>query len=199
MKRCPTLQEWLDLAEQRLSPARAAQLEAHLTHGCASCSQQQAWVGRILTTLPQARPQRLSAQTRQTLRTLAAERLAAQEKPLWITTLLRDTRQRPTVGVRGGDEGIQLRYEAELYELRLWAEPSAANHWYVIGQIFEREQNRFITPEAVALIGPSGQAQTGHTEDAEFHLAEVAQGTYRLALRLPQAELLVPELMLEGV
>lgn len=199
MKRCPSLQEWLDLSEERLSASHAAALQAHLSEGCAACAAQHAWVGRVLKVFPEAKGQRLSEQTRQTLRTLAAERLVPQQKPLWITTLVRDTRRQQVAGARGNEEGVQLRYEADRYELRLWAEPSARNRWYVIGQVFEREQSCFIAPEAVALIGPEGHAQTGHTEDSEFHLSEVAQGTYRLALRLPQAELLVPELTLEWV
>lgn len=199
MNRCPSLQEWLDLAEARTQNVRALELRAHLETGCAACVAQNAWLGRVTAAFPAVRAPGLSEKAKLSLRELAAARLEAKARPLWIATLFRDTRFQQTVGARGGDEGVQLRYEADRYEIRLWAEPTATKKWYLIGQVYTRDENRFLVSDTVALISADGTAQVAVAEEAEFHLDAVSAGTYRLALRLPDAELLVPEITLEAV
>jgi hypothetical protein len=202
MKQCPSLQDWLDLTEARTTPERAALLQAHQESGCAACAAQLAWIGRTLAAFSQVAAPGLAETTRLALRELAAARLEARERPLWIATLLRDTRLQQAAGARGSDEGIQLRYDAGDYEIRLWAEATeveAVEPWYLIGQVYDRAAQDFLSPEAVLMVGAQGNAQTAHTEDLEFHFGAVAAGTYRLAVRLSNTELLVPELTLEGV
>lgn len=199
MNRCPSLQEWLDLVDVRTSAAQAQQLTAHLESGCAACAAQQAWIGRVLTALPAGKAPGLSENTRLALRELAAARLEARERPLWIATLFRDTRRQLAAGARGSDEGIQLRYEADGYEIRLWAEATEARQWYVIGQVYSRAESCFILPDSVALLASDGTSRAARHEADEFHLEAVTSGSHRLALRLPTIELLIPELALESV
>ena len=197
MERCPSLREWLDYEEGRLAPADAAGMQIHLTSACVSCESQRAWVRRLLSALPQTTEQPLSAESRSYLRELAAARLTPRPRPLWIARLLPEI-QRPfqLARAQGEEEAIQLRYSVEQYDIRLWAEPSAANRWYLIGQVFSQAENAFVSAEEAILHSNDGAALNAQPEETEFHFPAVVSGAYRLEIRLPESYLLAPEVIL---
>ena len=119
-------------------------------------------------------------------------------RPLWIAQSLLPEIQRPFQFARaqGEEEAIQLRYTVEQYDIRLWAEPSAANRWYLIGQVFSQAENAFVSAEEALLHSDDGAALKAQPEDTEFHFPAVVSGAYRLEIRLPESYLLAPEVIL---
>ena len=169
MKQCPSLQQWLDFSEGRLDSTESRLLESHRTSGCADCEAQFRWVQRIRETLPATAAQGFSNDRRNYLRELAAARIAPrpQSERFWIARLLMDSRRQPTLaGARGESEAVQLRYEIPAGEVRVWAEPSGTNGWYLIGQVYATETSDFLVPDAAALTDTFGMTlYSARTED----------------------------------
>ena len=114
--------------------------------------------------------------------------------------LPRRPRQQPVLaGARGDGDALELRYRSAAGEIRLWGEAADPAGWYLIGQVFSQTDGDFLIPEAAALIGEKDAAARydARQEDTEFHLSGVRSGVYRLELRLPEMDVLVPGIVLE--
>jgi hypothetical protein len=103
-------------------------------------------------------------------------------------------------GVRGGHElgrdSFQVAYESEVGEVDLQVEPEdeAVGTWRLLGQLSTEEERR----ARVALAPAGGEAAVAETEadpDGMFDLV-AASGRYDLLVRLPETELVLPDLNL---
>lgn len=175
-------------------------LRVHLDGGCPRCAARLTDMERIRAVLPETQkaPLLVTDAVRDRVRTLFRERFPQsgrsephRQLPISARLLFGGGQgQNASIGTRdsgGSGKMLQFLYEADTYQIDLWAEQEAGNRWYLIGQTLSTVTSRSVSPTAIVLIPEGGDSQVGHTataEAGEFHFPAVPTGTYILRLEI---------------
>lgn len=130
-----------------------------------------------------------SPQTMAYVRGLA--RLLRPDRPAPKVAWLSSVGGLVAAGARGAAAGAQRVYETDQHVVTLWDEAEDAGRHYVIGQVYARSGGA-MTPRAVALLLPDDTERAASCEGTEFHLTDVAPGTYLIRCTLDADELIIP-------
>ena len=187
-----------DLAEKRATVDEQTRAQAHLAT-CSRCTAEFARVAQVMelmkTDVATDAPRDLIANTL----SLFGQRAPAREASLLrriVAALNFDSNMNlaPAFGVRSGQSAVrQLLYSAAENDIDLRVR-SENEKWIVTGQVL----GRTCAGGRVEIEGENGSAAAALNDLCEFILPAVPAGSYRLRLRLPDAELEIPELELRG-
>lgn len=185
-----TWEQLLDYQEGRLSSTEKQALEQHLATGCPACQETLGWLATTLSALtppPAPSPEAL-AYTQGLARLLPGATAAPGRVPLiaWLVS-----GGAPAVAMARGGGAVQRLYETEHHLITLWDEADHAATRYLIGQVYDRDKGPLV-PRAVSLLPTHGDALQAEQEGSEFHLAQVAAGTYLLHCELENTDLYLP-------
>ena len=196
MKRCSVSFDVLaDFKDGRADDSAAALVRAHLDAGCAHCRDGITWLDKMAATLVEARRVQAPDRLVERASVLFKERFRMPVRPSLLARLSFDGRPSfSPAGARGADQAaFRLSYSTDLHDVDVWEEPVGEGSWYLIGQVLPREGDNVYQPLEVILTAGSG-VETSVTPDLpEFHLPAVAPGVYRMALKLADSEILIPE------
>ncbi len=169
------------LADLAARPASDAARDAHLAD-CAACSAGVAGLRRTLTVLAagplEAPPAAVVARAAHLFRTRFPATAPAPSLVTRLVAALRfDSRQQPTVGLRGGPAaGYQLIWAADEYEIEAQVAP-AGDGWQLSGQVFGPAELA-----TLALSGGDTAVSAALGAEQEFVLPAVPSGRYTLTL-----------------
>ena len=203
MNRCNvSLELLLDYREGRSDVEEAGRLREHLAAGCERCTDQLVWIEQNLPALRQALAGLAAAPARalDRARRIARQGMVAPAHRLTVVQLARlvfDSRQSPLVGARGAASGAVRRlYETADYLVDLMEEPEVSGSSYLIGQVHQRADGEPVDAVAAVLAIAGAEPVAARAEGSEFHLPGLTAGTYELKIRIGEAELLIPALIL---
>ena len=91
-----------------------------------------------------------------------------------------------------GSEAQQRLYETDQHLITLWDETDTNATRYLIGQVYEKSSGPLV-PESVTLFSPQNAQQSARQEGSEFHMAQVAPGTYALRCALESVDIVLSE------
>jgi hypothetical protein len=195
MRACSTAWETLlDYREGRLSGEEAAQVRTHLEMGCASCERALADLFRLQEAFAVSELEHAPKAALKKAFALFASRQPATNPLQWIAQLIFDSRNAASPSFARGEaeDASQRLYRVEGFDVEVWEERGNAQTSYLIGQVLIRESGEMVTPEAVTLVTGEGTTQTARQDGGEFHFAEMLVGTYQISIRLPQGEIVLP-------
>jgi len=177
----------------QMDPEAHAAAMAHLAV-CSHCASSMAWLERTLVLMRAAGPGPAPALSAE-LRGLFRKRASPQQRPALPAQLHFDSGRAPRVyGLRSAPSvERQLLFAAGPLEVDLRLLPAGAD-WGLIGQVLGPAASG-----SAELFGPVGAFRAELNELAEFELAPVPAGSYRLTLSLPDVDLIIPELELGSV
>ena len=183
-----------DLAEGRLSADERAAAEAHVSE-CARCSAQLARVEHTINLMRTDEAEDAPRDVLFSVVNLFNSRAAARQPSLVRRVLAAlsfdSTQQAAAYGVRSGQAAArQMLYSAGENDLDVRVQPSG-EAWIVSGQVLGE-----CAGGRVELVGAAAEVSGELNELCEFTLPAVTSGSYRLCLRLRDAEVEVPELQL---
>jgi hypothetical protein len=187
-----SFEKLVDLVEEHLTQAQQEHALAHIAM-CARCAEEYRQLERLVDLMRTDSAEEPAPAVVEDVLRLFRPRQA--EVPPTLAQRIRavlqfDTAQRPlALGLRSGQPAArQLLYSAGSFDLDLRLSP-AGDLWLLSGQILGPEEGG-----NVSLHGPTGSQQIRLNELNEFELSPVASGRYTLQVRLPGAELEVPDL-----
>lgn len=193
-----SLEQLLDLHEDRLAALPAAELRRHLQTGCPACAERLRWIEETLGALPAASAPvpEPSADTLDYVRSLARLlRPAGRGDGLvrHVARLIFDGgAPRAMAEARSViAPAAQRVFETEAHLITLWDEPEEADQRYLIGQVYARA-GAALLPRSVSLLLPDAPEREAAIEGSEFHLPGVTPGIYLIRCRLDTAEVLLP-------
>jgi hypothetical protein len=192
----PTFNRLTDLAEGRVDGAGRANLVAHV-EGCATCATSLGWLERALgtmrATLLEEPPPSVVSRAARLLRQRAAGDSPRRGLIPTLARLLFDSGQAAgglAFGLRAGRAtSRQLLFGAGEHELELRI-VAETDRWTIRGQVLGACDGT----GAVEISGPTSR-RTQLNDVCEFALAELPAGVYRLSVRLGDAQIDVPELL----
>jgi hypothetical protein len=198
MKRCRiTFETLLAYCEGGAQAATQARVRKHLETGCAACEREVAWIQRLLSAFQMENPW-VPAQALAPARALFIDRYVRPETPSplvqWARLLFDSRTQLTPAFARGEQKPARHQiYRADGYEIELWQEALPQGACYIIGQVLPRKEGAIAVPESVVMTGEQGYRVTVTPEASEFHLPSVPNGRYQVQVRLPDAEIRLPE------
>ena len=184
----------VDYNENRAAPATAERIRAHLAADCASCRAALNWLASATPQIHAAQQTQVPDRALNRAYHLFRQRFPASARPTWRALPQFDSRNHLSfAGARGHSEGaFQMRFSAERHDVTLFQEPLAGGAWYLIGQVLPKEGNAVIVPQEVEMIGRDGKTQMFFPQGEEFHLPEIAAGTYDIVIRWEDGEIVLP-------
>ena len=199
-----TFERLVELVERRLTAAERVEVQAHVG-ACARCSAQVAQLevvtGLMRTDASVDAPRDVLASVLSlfaTRRGAEAERAPSIIGRLLATLTFDSARVAPAFGVRSGqsaDAARQLIFSAgdRDIDLRL---ARVGEGWAVSGQVLGECAGGSVEIEGVG--ADAARLEAALNESCEFSLPPVPEGGYNLLLRLPGAEVQIPELDLRA-
>ena len=118
-----------------------------------------------------------------------ARMLPQPQRPSLMARLVSGGQQLATA--RGG-ESLQRLYETESHLITLWDEADSGASRYLIGQVYDKASGPLV-PESVTIFATHLAEKNARQEGSEFHLPQVAPGTYVLRCSLKSAEIVLSE------
>ena len=202
---CPTLEDIVDLQQGNLDGTRSAEIKAHFSMGCSTCSENYRFVQNVLDLtvrddsfdFPEDTIQwtinqfKAAGATAPWQRQFLAQRIFDSFSPVRLAAV----RSSPTrslmsrqVLFRAGDYDIDIRLEA--------TERDTSLQW--IGQILHKQNGPGgVDGLGVRLVrlpepaGPMSDLQTATDSRGMFRLTDVPAGEYDLEIRVPEGEVRV--------
>jgi hypothetical protein len=102
-----------------------------------------------------------------------------------IAAILFDTLTQPIADARGATDARQVVMRAEEFDIHLKISANPAQH-QIIGQVFARDEIRFLSPVRLQLLLDEKPVRTTWTDNfGQFQFDEVPEGVVRLKLDLP--------------
>jgi anti-sigma factor RsiW len=183
-----------ELAEGRLLPEERERVRAHLD-ACQQCSGQLATLDQVInlmrTDMSEDAPRDAQAYAVGLFRARAARRQPSPVERVLAALSFDSLRAAPAFGVRSGQAAArQLLYSAGEHDLDLRIVQSG-DKWVVSGQVLGQ-----CAGGRVELEGAGKTATAELNDQCEFALSPVPGGSYTLHLRLADAEIEVPEIIL---
>jgi len=198
VKRCKMPFETLaDYVEGRADAQATARVRQHLDAGCRQCRESLSWLEKAMGAIRETESVQVPAASLERARALFRERFRpAPARSSWLARLSFDGRLAPLPAMARGvsDEGFQLVYSAEEYDVDIWQEPTEAGDWYLIGQVLPHVTESRAVPLEVILAGAAQTVFTVRPDGEEFHFTAVPAGVYRMRLRLADGEMVIPDL-----
>ena len=204
---CPSLNELLDFAQERLAPLEREAVQTHLATGCPLCRKEQGWLTEVLRLTAEDRSFDFSedviGRVVAWMHPKASAPAAAEQSPLrrFVAQLLFDSLMpRQFADVRSGSAatdaaGRQMLYHAAGYDIDLrfeLTEDGAAEE--LIGQILPGEPSMTAPVEfTVRLL--RDQLETGRVQaDARgiFRFTQIPSGVYDLKIEAHGVEIEIP-------
>ena len=196
VKRCSIPFETLaDYYDGRVDENAVERIREHLAGGCGNCTEGLAWLQRTTQSMREAERTQVPQALVDRLHSLYAERFRAPVRRSLLARLSFDSRPTPALsGARGsGEEAFKLNYRTDEHDIDIWEEPAGEGAWYLIGQVLPREGDEVFQPRQVVLTAPDGAEQSVIPELQEFHVSSVPSGVYKVAIRLDDSDILIPE------
>lgn len=180
--------------------ARSSVVRRHLDNGCERCERSMQWLTAALTDLRAAGQIVAPSFSLEPGRAIFRERQRTPERRPLFARLVFDSRLPPALaGVRGGArQAFKRLYSTAHHDIEIWHEPMQGECWYLIGQALPREGGPFLPPTAVHLMANNGEIVPALLDGDEFHFSQISAGAYALRLLLPDAEIVVADLLIEG-
>lgn len=194
-----SLGDLTDYQDGRADDAVRARVAAHLRDGCPACERHLAWLAAMAEGIRQSGQMVSPSYSLEPARALYRERMQPQERTRWIARLVFDSRAAPAAAaLRSSNQAaFQQLYATDEHDVDLWCEPQADGTWYVIGQALPREGEEVPLPGGAELQSEGGEARAATLDGSEFHFEALPAGTYRVRIRLPQGDVVVPGVRLE--
>ena len=194
VKRCGISFEALaDYNDGRADENAAEEIRRHLSADCGHCRENLEWLRRAAQTMRAASEIQVPQTLVSRLHDVYADRFRMPVRKSLLARLTFDSRSTPAfAGARGAAaEPVRLNFSTDLHDIDLWEEPAGPGRWYIIGQVLPREGAEVLQPEEIVFTSADGSRITVTPELPEFHLPSVPTGTYEVAVRLADTELLM--------
>jgi hypothetical protein len=192
-----TTEELLDLQEGRLDAHAAGRLRSHLAGGCQICEGLLAQTSRLLSVMGQGElnsaPDHVVARAQDLFR----ERFVKPARRSLFAQLVFDSRSQLALSGARGAEGGQIRilYSTGEHDVDLWQERRPDGRWSMIGQVMPLPGGEPIFAETAVLEPADGPPMRAKREGAELHLEAVPAGKYSLRIVLPDAEIVMDDVV----
>lgn len=189
-----SFEQLVDFQEERLPSSERGPVADHLA-GCRQCADELSEVGRLIAVMRSDELEAPPAYAVAAARRVFLER--PEPRPSAVRRLIAAlsvdiSGLTPAYGFRSAQPGERtMLFSADEYDVQVTAHP-ADGSWSIEGQVLGSDHGG-----EVVLGGAGGEVSATLTDLCEFSLPRVAAGSYTLAVRLRDVEIVLPELVLE--